>query len=241
MYNLLLSLGMAVLAALAILLAGFSAWAAIFPALLVFVAANIFLGRRISKKVQALLGSVQRELQARKVERAVKVLEEALKFEKWQLFLGPEIHSNIGLLLYINKDFEAARSHLEGSGQRGPTSARAKAMLGCLHFNAKKSAEMRAAFEGAVKAGKKEGIVWATYAYCLEKLGEREGALRVLARAVQTNPTDEKLKALQVALQNDKRLKMKLYEPEWYQFHLERPPPEFGGPSGGRRVIYQRR
>jgi hypothetical protein len=33
---------------------------------------------------------------------------------------------------------------------------------------------------------------------------------------------------------------MKAFSPEWYQFHLEKPPPDLG-PGGGRRVVFQRR
>jgi hypothetical protein len=58
----------------------------------------------------------------------------------------------------------------------------------------------------------------------------------VLARAVETNPTDEKLKSNMVALQNEKKLKMKAYSPEWYQFHLEKPPMDFGGAAGASSI-----
>ena len=49
----------------------------------------------------------------------------------------------------------------------------------------------------------------------------------------------EKLKASLTQLQNDKRLKMKPYEPTWWQFGLEAPPmPTMGGGGGGRRVQF---
>ena len=67
-------------------------------------------------------------------------------------------------------------------------------------------------------------------------------ALAVLARGAEANPADEKLKGSLVQLQNDKRLKMKPYEPLWWQFGLESPPPQMmGGGGGGRRVQFTRR
>ena len=89
-----------------------------------------------------------------------------------------------------------------------------------------------------MKAGKKEGLVWAVYAWCLQQTKERDKAIGVLGRAVAANPSDEKLKAALTALQNDKRMKMKPWEPMWWQFNLESPPQDFGG---GRRVQFQRR
>jgi hypothetical protein len=55
---------------------------------------------------------------------------------------------------------------------------------------------------------------------------------------VEANPSDDKLKAAQTTLQNDKRLRMRAFEPLWWQFGLEQPPAQF---SGGRRVQFQRR
>jgi hypothetical protein len=60
---------------------------------------------------------------------------------------------------------------------------------------------------------------------------------------VKANSSDEKLKSSLQALQNGKKLKLgKLYGEQWFQFFLERPPPEFAGGGfrgGGRRVIYR--
>ena len=97
---------------------------------------------------------------------------------------------------------------------------------------------MEQAFERAVGAGKKEGLSWSVYAYALQKAGEREKAQKVMARAVEANPQDERLKSNLTALQNNKKMKMRAYEPQWFQFHLERLPPEM---TGGKRVVWQRR
>jgi hypothetical protein len=69
---------------------------------------------------------------------------------------------------------------------------------------------------------------------------EKDKALKVIGRGVEANPSDENLKAAMTALQNDKRFKMKAWEPAWWQFHLEAPPQQqavFMG--GGRRARYR--
>jgi tetratricopeptide (TPR) repeat protein len=133
------------------------------------------------------------------------------------------------------KDYASAEPHLIQASSRDPMS---QAMLGALRYQRKQYGPMTEAFEKAVKAGKKEGLVWAVYAWCLQQSKERDKAIAVLGRAVAANPSDEKLKAGLTALQNDKRLKMKPWEPMWWQFNLEAPPQDFGG---GRRVQFQRR
>ena len=251
MYNLLISFGIAVALLAAVLAAGFSPWAAPIPAVIAMMAANFLLARRVGKKVQDLATRAQKEIalaqgttdpkqQRSRFDKAIETLKEGFKYDKWQFLVASELHSNIGVLEYVRKEFEAAKPHLEKAGARGPAGARAKAMLGCLAFTAKDEAAMRPAFEQAVKAGKKEPIVWAPYAWCLDKLDKRDDALKVLSRGVEANPSDDKLKASMVALQNEKKFKMKPYGMEWYQFHLEKPPMDLG-PGGGRRVVFQRR
>ena len=250
MYNVLISFGIALALLAAVLAAGFSPWAAPIPAVIGLMIANFLLARRVGKKVQALAERAQKEIaaaqgtmdpkqQKARFDKAIETLKEGFQFDKWQFLIAAELHSNIGVLEYVRKEFEAAKPHLEKAGARGQAGARAKAMLGCLHYNAKDETKMRAAFEEAVKASKKEPIIWATYAWCLDKLDQRDDALKVLSRGVEANPSDEKLKASMVALQNEKKFKMKPYGMEWYQFHLEKPPMDMA--QGGRRVMFQRR
>jgi hypothetical protein len=243
MYNLLISLGVGLAITLGVKFFGFAFWQGIIPGSIAFVGLFIVLARRTVTRVQALMGSIQKEFQGQptsqkeaqaRVDRAIKMLEGGLVYEKWQFGVGPEIHSQIGMLKYMKKDLDGAQVHFAKSS---PRNYMAKAMEGALLYQRKDFPAMKAAFEAAVKSGKKESIVWAVYAWCLVQNKEKDEALRVLARGVEANPKDEKLKTSLGQLQNDKRLKMKPYEPMWWQFGLEAPPvmPPMGG---GRRMQF---
>ncbi|MCP3099365.1 tetratricopeptide repeat protein [Myxococcus sp. K15C18031901] len=249
MYNLLISLAVGIVVALLVKLANFSLWAGLVPGVIAMVATFVLLARRVANRIQALMTTVQQELQQTqptskkdaqgRVERAVKTLEKGLVYDKWQFMVGPEIHAQIGILKYMVQDFDGAKSHFDKSSSRN---FMAKAMEGALYYRSENIPAMKTAFEAAVKSGKKESIVWAVYAWCLLQRKEKDEAQRVLARAVEENPKDEKLKTSLSQLQNDKRLKMKPYEPTWWQFGLETPPPmmpPMGG--GGRRMQFNTR
>jgi tetratricopeptide (TPR) repeat protein len=243
MYNLLIGLAVGVAVTAAVRLAGLPLLAGLIPGVLALIATYILLARRIAKRLQALVASAQKELQTissprdrdAKVAKAVKTLEQGLAYDKWQPMVASQVHGQIGILHYMMKDYAAAEPHLAKASSRDPMS---QAMRGALFFQRKEYGPMTEAFERAVKAGKKESLVWAVYAWCLQQSKERDKAIRVLGRAVAANPSDEKLKASLTALQNDKRMKMKSYEPMWWQFGLEQPPQDMGG---GRRVQFQRR
>lgn len=213
----------------------FSWGASIAPALIAFIAAYLVFAQRAMKTVSALSEKAQREMQSQRVDKALQTFRSGLALGKKQFLVGPLMHANIGMLLYAKGDFEASRPHLEKGYARNYV---AKAMLGCYHFRNRAYDQMKAAFEQAVKYGKKDGLMWSLYAYALVKAGQREEALRVLGRGTERNPTDERLRANLLALQNNKRMKMRSYGPQFYQFHLEPPPSDLGG---GRRVVWQRR
>ena len=114
-------------------------------------------------------------------------------------------------------------------------------MLAVTHYRKKDLEKMRKVFDEAAKDNKKEGLIFATWAWIEEKEGHHDQAIAVLARGLKANPGDEKLKLAAQALQNDKRLKLgKIYGEQWFQFHLEKMPQQMA-PSGGRRIVYQRR
>jgi len=243
MYNLLIAFAAGVVVTVAVRLAGLPLLAGVVPGVLIFLGAYVLLARRIAERLKALVAAAQKELQSissarereTKVAKAVKTLEQGLQYDRWQFMVASQVHGQIGILHYMMKDYAAAEPHLSQASNRD---AMAQAMRGALHYQRKEVGPMTAAFERAVKAGKKEGLVWAVYAWVLQQSKEREKAIGVLGRAVAANPSDEKLKAALTALQNDKRMKMKPWEPMWWQFNLETPPQDFGG---GRRVQFQRR
>jgi tetratricopeptide (TPR) repeat protein len=245
MLNLLIALTAGVLVTVLIKLLGFSIWAGIVPGVLALIGSYVFLARRVALKVQALSKAAEKELSAQptnqrerqqRVEKAIRLLEEGLVYDRWQFLIGSEIHAQIGMIRYVAKDYPQAEVHLAKANSRNYM---AKALHAALHYQRKEYDQMEKLFEAAVKAGKKEGVVWAAYAWCLSQLKEKEKAMKVMARAVEANPSDEKLKAGLTALQNDKRLRMKAFEPMWWQFGLEQPPLQ--QVPGGRRVQFQRR
>jgi tetratricopeptide (TPR) repeat protein len=244
MYNLLIAIAAGLATAGIIRVSGFGWLAAIVPAVLVFIGAYLLLARRIASKIQVLSGAAQKELSAAptnvrernaRVEKAIKLLESGLVYDRWQFLIGSEIHAQIGMIKYMMRDFEGAQPHLAKANARNYT---AKAIQAALCFQRKEYEQMTEYFEAAVRSGKKDGLIWSAYAWCLQQMKEPAKALKVMARAVEANPSDEKLKAGLTALQNDKKLKMKPYEPMWWQFGLEQPPMQM--PPGGRRVQYQR-
>jgi tetratricopeptide (TPR) repeat protein len=97
-------------------------------------------------------------------------------------------------------------------------------MLGALYYMNEDYEKMTKAFEDALPYNKKDGMLWSIYAWCLEKSGQREKALDAIGRGLAESPSDEKMKANQLALQNKERMRMKAYGQEWYAFHLEPPP-----------------
>lgn len=240
MYNLLISLAAGIAVSLAVALGTeFGLAAAIFPGILATAIAYFVLARRTWKRLEGLFESVQRDVQAQKFEKAIQTLQGGFVLAPWQFLVGAQLHSNIGILQYVKQDVDAAAPHLEKSFTRNWI---ARGMLASIRYRRKDLEGARKVLEEAVKANKKEGVLWSLYAWILEKEARHQEAIQVLGRAVQANPSDEKLKSSLQALQNGKKLKLgKLYAEQWFQFMLERPPPEFAGAGfrGGRRTIFR--
>jgi tetratricopeptide (TPR) repeat protein len=229
MINLVVSLALGIAVAVAVRLFGFPWYAGVIPGTIVFIGVFVVLGRRIFLQLQKTMGAVQAELQSLppnqkeqklRVDKVVKMLEGALPLGRWQFLVESEIQGQIGMIKFMFKDIPGAEAAFKKAGSRNYL---ARAMQASLYYQRKEYGPMRQAFEEGVKAGKKEGLIWAAYAWCLLQIKERDQALRVMARAVEANPSDEKLKAGLTALQNDKRLKMKPWEPMWFQLGLETP------------------
>jgi tetratricopeptide (TPR) repeat protein len=240
MWNLLISLAIGLVVAAGIRFGTEFGWvAAVLPGLIAATAAYLVLARRTWKKLEVIFETMQREVQAQKFDRAIQTLQGGFALAPWQFLVAAQLHSNIGILHYLRQEFDEALPHLEKSFSRNWI---ARGMLGATRYRRHDLEGMKKVLDEAVKVNKKEGVLWSTYAWMLENEDRHEEAIAVLGRAVQTNPADEKLKTSLQALQNGKKLKLgKLYGEQWFQFHLERMPPQLVGPGfrGGRRAIYR--
>ncbi|HET9555093.1 MAG TPA: tetratricopeptide repeat protein [Anaeromyxobacteraceae bacterium] len=250
MYNLLLSLAAGAVVATAIALGTSFGWvAAVFPGLVVATALYVYVAYRIRKRLDAVNEVVQRELQARHIEKAIQALQGGFVLAPWQFLVGSQLHASIGMLRYLTDDLDAAVPELEAGMPKGWLARLtyrdwlARAILAAARYRKRDLAGAFALLEDAVKIAPKEGLAWSAYAWILEKEGKHEEAIRVLGRGAAASPSDEKLKDSQQALQNGRKLKLwKLYGEQWYQFRLEPPRMEIDpAASRSRRQLFRKR
>jgi tetratricopeptide (TPR) repeat protein len=232
--NLLLAIAAGIVVFLAFLLSGIVHTAgAILPGVIATIVAFVLLARRTGKLLEAVMADAQKEMMARKPERAVAVLEGAFKLARWQFGVAASLHANVGVLLYVQQKFDEAEPHLRKAGATLVKMWQAQAMLACILYRQKKFDEMEKVFDGAIKAGKNDTLSFAVYAYCERERGEKKKALEILQKGLAENASDEKLKALVNRAQNDKRYKLDAWGEQWWQFWLEKPPMLTGQQSGG--------
>lgn len=225
MINLLLSIAAGLAGFLLFFLTGIAhAWGSILPGVIAAIGAYVVLARRSGKQLEAVMGVAQKEMMARKPERAVEALQQAFALSRWQFGVSSSLHANIGVLLYVQKKFDEAEPHLRKSTGTLLRLWQAQAMLAAILFRQKKYDEMEKVFDGALRGNKSETLLYAVYAWCENTRGEKKKAIEVLQKGVSENKSDEKLKTLLQRAQNDKRLKLDSWGEQWWQFWLETPP-----------------
>jgi len=223
--NLLLSLAAGAVGFLVFFATGIAhAVGSIFPGIAAAIGAYVYLARRSGKQLEAVMAVAQKEMMARKPERAVAALQDAFKLARWQFGISSSLHANIGVLLYVQKKFEEAEPHLRKSGGTLLRLWQAQAMLAAILFRKKEYAAMAKVFDSAMRGNKSETLLYAVYAWCENQRGEKKRAIEILTKGVAENPSDEKLKTLLGRAQNDKRLKLDGWGEQWWQFWLETPP-----------------
>lgn len=219
MYNLLIA-GGAALVSLLIFVFGFNLpwWGGLMLGLTVFAVTYVVLVRVTMKKVMAAIETASKDLQAQRFEKAIRVLKDALRYGKWQIYVEAQINSQIGSIYYIKRDFANAFPYLEKSFFKQWSSM---AMLAICYMKRQKRDLMTSTFEKAVQWNSKEGLLWNIYAYCLNDCNEPTKAREVLERGLKKLPEDANLKENLQALNEGKKMKMRAYGDLWFQFHLE--------------------
>lgn len=196
----------------------------IVPGVLVAIAAYIILARRTFRQLEAVFTESAQALQTMppKFELAIATMQKAYPFASHQFGIRSQVDTQIGVVYYLQKDYNKALPYLQRSLMFGHWLG--GAMLGVIYYKKKDYAQMRKAFQVVTKRAKKQGLAWNLYAYLLVQLGEKDAAQRVLTEGLKATDNDAKVKDALLALQNGKKFKMKVYKEQWYQFHLENPP-----------------
>lgn len=194
-------------------------WITMAVSALIFAAVFILITRSVMKKVGELMQTAQRDVMANRSEKAIKELEAGLKWGAWQLYVKQQIYSQIGSILYIKRDFNAAVPYLEKGFVRNWVS---QSMLAITYMKKNKTSKMIDTFAKAVSGNRKEPMVYALYAFCLDRIGERTKAIDVLKKGLAKTSNDERLKENLDLLEAGKKMKMKGFGDMWYQFHLEK-------------------
>jgi len=211
-------------------------WAGILPFLAVAVGGYLFTVMRVNKMVGAAMGGVMAAAQKRDLDGAVGLLQAIkLRFGQWAPFLSSQIDGQIGAIHFMKKDFEKSRPYLEGAFIR---SWDAKLMLAVLLSGAldpkkakKKEFDLKAVdelLEKTVRFADKQGLIWSAWAWLHNAAGDSKKAIEILSRGKEKlGESDQHLAANLLALQNDKKMKMKGYGDQWYALHLEEHPAVF--------------
>jgi tetratricopeptide (TPR) repeat protein len=220
MYNLLISFFLSTTVAVLLhTLADLDLWIATLVSVLVFMGAYFLLTRYFMKKVGELMESAQRDIQAGRVDKAIKTLQEGYRYGKWQIYVKANIDAQIGTMLYLKRDFSEAFDYLQKGFVRQWV---AMGMLAICYMKRNKPGKMIETFDKATTATKNEPLLWNLYAFCLDYVGEKQKAIAVMEKGLQKTKDDPQLKANLELLKEGKKMRMLDYGDIWYQFHLEK-------------------
>jgi len=193
-------------------------WITMAVSAVIFAAIFMLLTRITMKKVTTLMEVAQRDMMANRSEKAVKELQNGLKYGAWQIYVKQQIYSQIGTIYYLKRDFKEAVPFLEKGFVRNWVGM---SMLAITYMKKNKTNRMIETFGKAVSGNRKEPMVYAVYAFCLDRVGERSKAIEVLKKGI-AKTSNEHLQENMTLLESGKKMKMKGFGDMWYQFHLEK-------------------
>ena len=220
MINLLLGLGAALAVILLSTLLHISLWISVPVGVIAGVALFIWLGRKVQNELEGIFSRAGELLKRQQFDKAIETMKEGYRLAPRQFLVKGSIDGQIGVVQYLRKKNDEAEPLLASASMQHYI---AKAMLAILQWKRGEKKKAKETFDLALKTGKKESLLYATYAYVLVEMGERDHAIEILNKGLGVCKGDERLITNRNLLQNGKALKMKVYGEQWYQFLLERP------------------
>lgn len=224
-----MGLGLALVVILVLTLLKISLWLGIPLGLAAGTALFIWQGRKVQNELEKLFARAGELLKKQQWEPAIAVMKEGYKLAPRQFMVKGTLDGQIGVVQYLRRKTEEAEPLLQSASMQHYV---AKTMLGILQWQRGEKKKAKGTFELALKAGKKESLLYGVYAYVLCEMKDRDAAIEVLNRGLKVCKNDDRLLQNRNLLQNGKAMKMKVYGEQWYQFMLERPmlrqePPPF--------------
>ena len=199
----------------------------IVPGVFVVMVAYFVLARRVFKMVEKIFTEASKSLQAMppKFDAAITRMESAYEYAPYQIGVRSQVDAQIGVIYFLQKEFTKALPFLRRSLGFGHWLA--GAMLAVVYYKKKDQEEMKKTLEVVTRKAKKQGLAWCLRAYLMCQIGEKGAAQDVLVEGVKKTKDDQKVKDALLAVQNNRKIKMRAFKEQWYQFHLERPPAEY--------------
>ena len=220
MINLLLGLGTALAVILLSVALHISPWISVPLGVLAGAGLFIWQGRKVQQELEKIFTRAGDHLKKQQFDKAIEAMKEGYKFSSRQFLVKGSIDGQIGVVQYLRKKNDEAEPLLAAASMQHYI---AKAMLAILQWKRGEKKKAKETFNLALRAGKKESLLYAVYAYALTEMGERDKAIEILNKGLGICKGDERLITNRNLLQNGKALKMKVYGEQWYQFLLERP------------------
>ncbi len=221
MFNIAISLGIWLLVSLISIPTGIVAWFTIPFGLIIGFVFFVWQGRKVGEAINLIASQAGREAQEGKFDRAIALLQTGFAFEKRHIFVGPQLHSQIGMLYYYKKDHDNALEHLE-KGFWSP--ALGHCMKAAIYFKRKEFDKVAKTMAYAIKRNNKDPFAYGLAAWFHVQQKDEQAAIKVLQDGLKKLPNDQRLQTNLVNLQNAKKLKMKLFGDIWLQMMLEKPP-----------------
>ena len=162
---------------------------------------------------------MQREL----VGKLKSVMEEGFELQKWQFGIAAQIHSQLGSLDYMLKDFAAAKAHLQKADSWALRfqAWQPSVMMGLIEQRDGNTEEAIAWLEKGKRAGSRDPLYYAVYAYAAHKAGKSDVALPIINEGVSTHKGSELLKTFADQLRNKRSLTPEIFGQAWLQFYPE--------------------
>ena len=188
--------------------------------LVVFTLIYILLLKQVMKRINDAMEGVQKDIMANRPEAAIHRLETVQKkYAYWQFFIKKQMNAQIGMVFYLRRDFSKAYEYLKEGFVRHWV---AMGMLGIIQMKRNQPKNMISTFDKALTVTRKEPLLWSLYAFCLEKVGDRNKAVSVMEKGLKKVGNDELMAANLEALKSGGKMKLQSYGDLWMQFQLEK-------------------